>query len=228
MTTTDTLAEMAVAPVRSGMVVGLGTGRAASRGIRALAARAQREGLSIECVATSEASAELARALGLKVIEFAGVERVDYLFDGADEITDDLTMLKGRGGAMTREKLVANASVQRVYLIDESKRVKRIGERFPLPIEVMPFALASVRARLRAIGLDGPVRARDDGSEYRTDNACVVIDAPVGGTIHMRALNDALARIDGVIGHGLFLSEADEALVESADGSRVDRMTRRR
>lgn len=226
MTTKDTLAELAVAPVRAGMVVGLGTGRAASRGIRALASRARAESLSIECVATSEASAALARDLGLRVVEFAGVERVDYLFDGADEVTADLRMLKGRGGAMTREKLVANASLFRVYLIDESKRVSRLGERFALPIEVMPFALASVRARLREVGLDGPVRATDSGARYVTDNGCVVIEATLGERDDPAAVNAALASIDGVIGHGLFLTEADEVLIESADGSRVERLYR--
>lgn len=226
MSTTDLLASHAVEPVQNGMLVGLGTGRAATRGIHALARRVNDEGLKVECVATSESSAALARELGLTVLAFAEVARVDYLFDGADEVSPDLAMLKGRGGAMTREKIVAHASGRRVYLIDESKLVSRIGERFPLPIEVLPFALASVREALRAIGLDGPIRKREDDREYHTDNGFLVIDATIREDADARRLNESLAHIDGVLGHGLFLREADEVLVESHDRASVKRLTR--
>jgi ribose 5-phosphate isomerase A len=208
------------------MLVGLGTGRAATRGIHALARRVNDEGLRVECVATSESSAALARELGLTVLAFADVARVDYLFDGADEVSPDLAMLKGRGGAMTREKIVAHASDKRVYLVDEGKLVSRIGEKFPLPVEVLPFAIASVRAALREIGLDGPIRTREDGREYHTDNGFLVIDAPIPQGSDARRLNDDLMRIDGVLGHGLFLREADEVLVESHDRAIVRRLTR--
>lgn len=210
------------------MLVGLGTGRAATRGIHALARRVNDEGLRVECVATSESSAALARELGLTVLAFADVARVDYLFDGADEVSPDLAMLKGRGGAMTREKIVAHASDKRVYLVDEGKLVSHIGEKFPLPIEVLPFAIASVRAALRDIGLDGPIRTREDGREYHTDNGFLVIDAPIPQGSDARRLNDDLTRIDGVLGHGLFLREADEVLVESHDRASVKRLTRAR
>jgi len=224
----DTLATMAVEPIEHGMVVGLGTGRAATRGIHALARRVNAEGLRVECVATSEASAALARELGLPVLSFAGVERVDYLFDGADEVAPDLSMLKGRGGAMTREKIVAHAAARRVYLVDESKVVSRIGEKFHLPVEALPFAIASIRAALRDVGLEGPLRTREDGAEYHTDNGFLVIDARIPADAEARSLNDALARVDGVLGHGLFLDEADDVLIESPDRSRVRRLTRTR
>src|SRR5690606_26698235 len=110
MHATDTLARLAVEPITDGMLVGLGTGRAATRGIHALAQRVNEGGLRVRCVATSESSEALARELGLQVLPFSEVERVDYLFDGADEVAPDLSMLKGRGGAMTREKLVAQAT----------------------------------------------------------------------------------------------------------------------
>lgn len=222
----DLLASHAVEPIESGMLVGLGTGRAATRGIHALARRVNDEGLRVECVATSESSAVLARELGLTVLAFADVARVEYLFDGADEVSPDLAMLKGRGGAMTREKIVAHASDRRVYLIDEGKLVSRIGEKFPLPIEVLPFAIASVRAALREIGLDGPIRTREDGREYHTDNGFLVIDAPIPRGSDARRLNDELMRIDGVLGHGLFLREADEVFVESHDRASVKRLSR--
>jgi ribose 5-phosphate isomerase A len=106
--------------------------------------------------------------------------------------------------------------------------VKRIGERFALPIEVLPFALASVRTRLTALGLEGPIRTREAGDVYHTDNGFVVIDAAVQPGADVRSLNESLAAIDGVLGHGLFLTEADEVFVESKDRSDVKRLTRKR
>ncbi len=221
----DPLAHAAVAPVRAGMLVGLGTGRAASRAIHALAARAEAERLSLTCVSTSEASAALARSLGLTVLDFARVDRVDYLFDGADEVDGRLRMLKGRGGAMTREKVVARAAARRVYLIDDSKRVGRLGERFPLPIEVIPFALASVERACRELGLEPDLRLTDTGAPYETDNACRVLDAPIPAGADPERLGDALDATPGVLDHGLFLIEADEILVEDGAGA-VTRLTR--
>ncbi len=228
MNAPDQLARLAVEPISNGMIVGLGTGRAATRGIHALAERVNQDALKVECVATSEASGSLARELGLTVLPFAEVERVDYLFDGADEVAPDLAMLKGRGGAMTREKIVAHASAKCVYLIDDSKLVRHIGDRFDLPIEVLPFALASVRVHLKALGLEGPLRRREDGEIYHTDNGFVVIDAPIPENTDLEALNESLAMIDGVLGHGLFMREADEVFVETQDRTRVNRLTRPR
>src|SRR5262249_29782841 len=160
----DALAMGAVAGIQSGMIVGLGTGRAASRAIRALGQRAAAENLELRCVATSRASAELAGQLGLGVEPMEGVEVVDYLFDGADEVDPQLRMIKGRGGAMTREKIVAQASARRVYLVQTSKLVQRLGEHAPLPIEVLRFGLASTRRALRGLGLGGPLRLTDGGA----------------------------------------------------------------
>lgn len=225
MSATDRLAQEAIAPIRSGMMVGLGTGRAASRAVRALAARAASESLRVTCVSTSEATTELARSLGLRVEEFAGVERVDYLFDGADEVDGALRMIKGRGGAMTREKMVARASERRVYLIDEAKVVRRLGEKAPLPVEVMEFGYASVRAAMERAGLRGPRRTREDGSVYRTDNGCAVIDAPLPIGADVERLDALLGATPGVVGHGLFLSEADIVLIEDSAGA-VRRLAR--
>lgn len=215
----DTLAREAAAPVRTGMVVGLGTGRAASRAVRALAERARSESLRVSCVSTSDATTTLARSLGLEVIEFAGVERVDYLFDGADEIDGSLRMIKGRGGAMTREKMVARAAARRVYLVDKSKVVRRLGEKAPLPIEVMPFGLASVVAALDRAGVRGSLRQREDGSPYRTDNGGAVLDASLPAEMDLDDLDSMLGATPGVIGHGLFLNEADMALIEDGAGA---------
>ncbi len=222
----DALATEAVAEVRSGMIVGLGTGRAAARAIDALALRAARQGLDLRCVATSRASEEQATRLGLRVVPMEGVERVDYLFDGADEMDEALRMVKGRGGAMTREKIVAHAASRRVYLVQQSKIVRRLGRSAPLPVEVMRFGLAAIRRALAELGLVGPVRLRQGTSvEYETDNGNPVIDAALAPDAELERIGAALDALPGVVGHGLFLREADEALVEDESG-RVVRLPR--
>src|SRR5512142_2387011 len=143
--TLDALAAAAVEDVRAGMTVGLGTGRAATRAIEALARRVSGEGLDLLCVATSRASDELGRRLGLRMQAMEGIERIDYLFDGADEVDPAMRMIKGRGGAMTREKIAARAAARRVYLVQSTKLVGRLGEAAPLSIEVLRYGLAATR-----------------------------------------------------------------------------------
>jgi ribose 5-phosphate isomerase A len=222
---TDALAAAAIEEIRSGMTVGLGTGRAATRGIEALAVRAAREQLDLVCVATSQASEDLGRRLGLKVKPMEGVEAIDYLFDGADEVDPLLRMIKGRGGAMTREKIVAHAAVRRVYLVQSAKLAKRLGDKAPLPVEVMRFGLASTGRSLRKLGLNGALRQKEGGGDYRTDNGNPIIDARIPRGLDPSQLAVALDAIPGVIGHGLFLTEADLVLVEDEQG-RVSRQIR--
>jgi ribose 5-phosphate isomerase A len=215
----DALAEAAVAPIQSGMIVGLGTGRTASRGVLALAERVREDRLDIRCVPTSHATETLARAQGLSLIDFTLVEKVDYLFDGADEVDPNLRMVKGAGGAIIRERIVAHASQRRVFMVDESKLVARLGQRCSLPLAVMAFGLTSIRAELRSIGLNGVVRRTMDGQFFLTDNGSLIVDA----TLEERDLDDlafSLDSIPGVVEHGLFLTEADEILVQTKSGVR--------
>ena len=214
----DPLADAAVAGIRNGMVVGLGTGRAATRGIHALARRAAAERLNLRCVATSKASADLATQLGLQVEPMEGVESVDYLFDGADEVDPQLRMIKGRGGAMTREKIVAQASRFRIYLVQTDKLVQRLGEKAPLPIEVLRFGLASTRRALGVLGLRGGLRLTENGSVYETDNGNPIIDAPLPAGADPERLARSLDAMAAVVGHGLFLDEADVVLSEDGTG----------
>jgi ribose 5-phosphate isomerase A len=225
VTDMDALASAAVQDVRDDMTVGLGTGRAATQAIHALARRATEERLKLHCVATSRASEELARALGLLIRDMRAVERVDYLSDGADEVDESLRMLKGRGGAMTREKIVAQASARRVYLIQSRKRVGHLGETVALPIEAMSFGLTAVRGALRVLGLDGAIRLNADGTTYETDKGNPIIDSPLPRGVDVTQLGAALDGIAGIVGHGLFLSEADVVLVED-NGGRVSRHAR--
>jgi ribose 5-phosphate isomerase A len=219
----DALAEAAVAEITSGMIVGLGTGRTASRAILALAERVRAEGLDIRCVPTSHATETLARAQGLKLADFALIERVDYLFDGADEVDPQLRMLKGAGGAIVRERIVAHAADRRVYIVDESKLVDRLGQRTTLSVAVMAFGLASIRSHLRDIGLHGVVRRTLDGHLFLTDNGSLIIDVTLEDR-DVEELNCTLNCIPGVIGHGLFIDEADEVLVDTPRG--IEKMVR--
>jgi ribose 5-phosphate isomerase A len=223
--TQDLLAAAAVKDIVSGMAVGLGTGRAATRAIRALAQRAATERLVLRCVATSQASHDLAATLGLTVGSLEEIGPLDFLFDGADEVDPELQMIKGRGGAMTREKIVAHASARRMYLIQSSKLSSRLGEKAPLPIEVLASDLAAVRQTLRTIGLEGPIRLKADGTPYKTDNGNPVIDAPLPSDLDVVQLGARLDKLSGVVGHGLFLTEASDVLIEDADG-KVSRRTR--
>ena len=222
----DPLAEAAVADIADGMVVGLGTGRAASRAIRAMAQRARDRDLALRCVATSRASRRLASELGLAVVELDEVGRVDTLFDGADEVDPDLRMIKGRGGAMTVEKRVARAARRRVYLVQHDKLVTRLGQSAPLPVEVTLPALTTVEQALHGDGLaTSRRRGEADDGPYRTDGGNPVLDVRLPAGIDLAALARRLDAMAGVVGHGLFLDEADEVLVEDAAG-RVTRRTR--
>lgn len=228
----DELAQAAIAPIERGMVVGLGTGRAASRCIRALAERAQSEQLDLTCVATSKAAEQLATELGLKVIDFANVSRVDYLFDGADEVAPDGGMIKGGGGAMTRERLVASAVVQdddrptRIYCIDHTKLSPSLGTRFKLPIEILPMARGIVTATLADLGLPTELRKAKDGpGPFITDNSNLILDASLDlaaleedDEMDVQTLAGVLDSLPGVIDHGLFLDEADLILIETPSG----------
>jgi ribose 5-phosphate isomerase A len=219
--TTDELAAAGVQEIRTGMTVGLGTGRTATRAIESLARRVSVEGLNILCVATSQASDVLGRKLGLRMQVMEAVERIDYLFDGADEVDASMRMIKGRGGAMTREKIAARAATRRVYLLQSAKLVDRLGAAAPLPIEVLRFGLAATRRALGELGLDGAVR----GAGYTTDDGNPVVDASLPAGVDLAQLATALDQTPGIVGHGLFLTEADVLLIEDPHG-RVSRRTR--
>jgi len=220
----DALAEAVIAEIQPGMIVGLGTGRTASRGVATLAERVKEHGLDIRCVPTSHATETLARYHGLPVMDFAMVESVDLLFDGADEVDPHLRMLKGAGGAMTRERIVAWASKRRIYMVDESKMVDRLGTRTTLAVAVLAFGLSAVRSELRSLGLNGVVRRTIKGELFITDNGNLIVDVALGEH-DVEELDAALNSIPGVVDHGLFLTEADEVFVERSDGS-VDRLRR--
>lgn len=213
----DALAEAAVADIQSGMIVGLGTGRTASRGVLALAERVRNHSLNIRCVPTSHVTQTLAMSQGLTLMDFEMLEHVDYLFDGADEVDDQMRILKGGGGAMTRERIVAWASRRCVYMVTRDKLVDRLGSKNTLGIAVLTFGLSSVRAQLRNLGLNGVVRRTFDGGLFLTDNGNVILDVSIGDR-DVNELSQLLNDIPGVVDHGLFLTEADELIIETPTG----------
>ena len=219
--TTDALARAAIEEVRAGMVVGLGTGRAAARAIAELARRAREEKLDLRCVPTSRESAAQAEQLGLRLVPLEAVARVDHLFDGADEVDPALRMIKGKGGAMTLEKKVARAAARRVYLVQEAKLVDTLGETAPLPIEVQPDDIDLVASTLGKLGLEPAVRRGEADAPILTDAGNPILDAtlPRGShAVDLGALEAALDLMPGVVGHGLFLDEADVVLIEYGEG----------
>lgn len=222
----DKLALRALEPVTAGMLIGLGAGRTAARGIRALAHRVRSEQIGVRCVAASERAAQDARDLGLDVLDFGVIEQVDYLIDGADEVDRAMRIMKGSRGAMTRERILCWASKRTCFMVTADKVAEsQIGTRAPLPVAVMAYGLASTRRSLRHIGLNGVLRRDIDGKMFITDNGNLVLDATLSGDEDLLDLADELNSIPGVVDHGLFLDEADEILIERHDGT-IEPLTR--
>jgi len=207
------LANAAIRYVKSGQTIGLGTGRAAQAFIRALATAR----IDIQGVPTSSASAKLARSLRIPLVTLDQVGRLDADFDGADEVDPHLDMIKGRGGALLREKVVALASRRRIFLVGHEKLVKRLGERANLPVEVVPFAVPLALREIARLGLKPKVRLDGDGSQFTTDNGNLVLDCGVGIIRSPARLESKLRGVPGVVGTGLFLGIADIILVMSDD-----------
>jgi ribose 5-phosphate isomerase A len=214
-------AEGAVAEVEGGMLVGLGTGSTAAFAIQALARRVG-EGLDVRAVATSLATAQAAAAAGIRVIDFADVASVDLCIDGVDEIDPGLRAIKGAGGAMLREKIVATAATRMIAIADESKAVAALGGR-PVPVEFLPFARSFVERRLAELG-GVPVLRIAGTAPYRTDQGHPVFDATFAELGDPATLAAALSACPGVLAHGLFLTEIDTVYFGSATGvTRRDR-----
>jgi ribose 5-phosphate isomerase A len=209
----------AVEMVQDGMVVGLGTGSTAKFVINELIDRVSK-GLRIVGIPTSEHSARQAREGGIKLTDFAHHPRVDVTIDGADEIERrTLHLVKGLGGALLREKIVATASDRVVIVADESKLVNHLGETTPVPVEVVNFGWETTLARIAAMGGYEVVPRRGaDGQLFRTDSGNMILDCGFGQITDPRALNDSLKGTVGVVETGLFIGIANIALVATVDG----------
>lgn len=200
--------------VENDMLVGLGTGSTANFFIEELARRQQEENLNITTISSSNVSMIKAQSLGLNVIGIQQVAAIDLYVDGADEITPDKTLLKGRGYDLVMEKLLAKAAKSFLVVADKSKLVDHIGTNFPIPIEVMPFAWQAAKKSLETIGGKGDLRptAANDGL-CMTSHGSLVLDMQFNANISAAELNAALNNIPGVVEHGIFLDLATTILI---------------
>jgi ribose 5-phosphate isomerase A len=211
--------------VSPGMRLGLGTGSTARHFLAALAERV-RAGLDVVGVPTSEATRADAERLGIPLTTLDETPQLDLTVDGADEIAPDLTLIKGGGGALLREKIVAFASAQMIVIADHTKWVPTLG-RFPLPIEVIPFGLRAtqraIEAALAELGCQGAVRLRvtQESHPFVTDGGHLILDAALGRIPEPAALAARLTAIPGVVEHGLFIRLATMAIIAGTDGLRI-------
>jgi ribose 5-phosphate isomerase A len=211
--------------VHPGMRLGLGTGSTAKHFVELLAQRV-RAGLDVIAVPTSEATRSDAERLGIALTSLDETPQLDLTVDGADEIAPDLSLIKGGGGALLREKIVASASARMIVIADDSKWVSLLGH-FPLPVEVVPFGLAATRraveAAAAAAGCAGPalLRRAKDGHPFVTDGGHWILDAAFGRIPDPRSLAERLDGIAGVVEHGLFIGLAGAAIIAGSSGVRV-------
>jgi ribose 5-phosphate isomerase A len=218
-------AARALEHVQNGMKLGLGTGSTAKHFVELLGERV-RSGLKVVGVPTSEATRAVAARCGIALTTLEEIDRLDLTVDGADELDASLNLIKGGGGALLREKIVAAASDRMIVIADESKWVEALG-RFPLPVEVIPFGWAATRRAIGKVfaqaGLSGQMVVRNgkDGHVFVTDGGHWIIDAHLGRITDAPRLADLLTSIPGVVEHGLFIGLASLAMLAGPQGIRV-------
>ena len=214
-------AEVAVGLVESGMVVGLGTGSTAKLAVEALGKRVK-EGLHIVGVPTSEATAHQARGVGIRISSLAEHTEVDLTIDGADEIQrGTLDLIKGHGGALLREKVVASSSRRLIIIADETKLVDQLGTRFAVPVEVVPFGWQAAQRKLQNLGAHTQLRPGPDEKPFVTDGGNFIVDCSFSPIEAPAALDQELNSVVGVVEHGLFLKMTSRAIVAGQDGVKV-------
>jgi ribose 5-phosphate isomerase A len=205
-------ARIAVEFVEDGMVVGLGTGSTSLHMVALLAGRVA-QGLRVEAVATSEAIASEARRQGIPLVaDYPNFQRVDLTLDGADEVDGQGRLIKGGGGALLREKLVATASTRLVIMIDESKRVECLGQHWPIPVEIVPFGWARLQKRIEDLGAQVQLR-QHEGRPFVTDQNNYIFDCNFGPMADPEAVHAHLIQLTGVVETGLFLGLTNTLVV---------------
>lgn len=207
--------------VRDGNIVGLGTGSTAAYAVQELGERV-RAGLKIRGIPTSVKTMELAQSLAIPLTTFDDVQQIDVTIDGADEFDPQLNLIKGGGGALLREKIIASASKVVVIIADSSKQVATLG-KFPLPVEVIPFAEALITKRISALGATVKLRQRD-GKTFITDEGHHILDCHFGKIPDPPALARKLSDMPGIVEHGLFIGMASVVLL--ARGTEVQELRR--
>lgn len=206
----------AVTHIEDGMTVGLGTGSTSFFAIHRIAERVK-EGLRIRAVSSSKGSESLARELGIPIVPFADIDAIDVTIDGADEVDDAFNLIKGGGGALLREKILAANSRRFIVIVDESKLVRTLGT-FPLPVEVVPFAHELTVRKLEALGCKPAIR-QADGRPFVSDNGNYIVDCRFDAIPDPAALSGRLHAIPGVVEHGLFVRMTETVVVGSSEGT---------
>ena len=216
-------AEKAVELVGDGMVLGLGTGSTAALAVDAIGARVA-AGLKIVGIPTSEATAAQSRRLNIPLSDFGSHDVIDLTIDGADAVDlDDLTLIKGLGGALLREKIVAGASKRMAVIIDETKLQGKIGSRTPVPVETVRFGWQATERHLRALGAKPKLRLGKDAMPFVTDGGNFILDCDFGPITEAAKLQAALKGLVGVVETGLFIGLATDIIIARADGIEVVR-----
>jgi len=212
-------AELAVSHIQTGMTIGLGTGSTAAFAIHALGKRFQTENLTLRCIATSQDSEDLGRTYGLPFVEFASVHRFDITIDGADEVDSQLRLIKGGGGALVREKIVAEATDTEIIIVDETKVKAALGV-FPLPVAVLPYAWEWTQARLQdKFGVPAHRRTLSTGLPFLSDDSLYLLDMAFAGPLPSPdTLEAELKTIVGVVECGLFVGLCQRLIIGYADG----------
>jgi len=208
--------------VKDGHVVGLGTGSTAAYFIKLLGEKVK-DGLRIRGIPTSERSRVMAMSLGIPLTTLDESQEIDVTVDGADEVDPQLRLIKGGGGALLREKIVASATRTMVVVADASKQVRKLGQ-FPLPVEVIKFAQALVAKRIKSLGAQVQLRVNADGTPYVTDENNHILDCRFGEIQDADGLARELSQMPGVVEHGLFIGMASVALL--ARGNEIVELTR--
>ncbi len=211
--------EHAATYVRDGMIVGLGTGSTAAFAIAALAARVA-QGLRIRAISTSKASALQARAGGIPLTTLNTHPQIDVTIDGADEVDPEMNVIKGRGGALLREKIVASATRRQVIIVDETKLVHHLGERMPLPVEIVPFGWKRTSGALASLGLV-PTLRRVGARPFRTDNGNLIVDCALPSAFALHDLAATIKETVGVVEHGFFLGLTHTVVIGTPAGIEV-------
>ena len=215
-------AEAAAKLVENGMVVGLGTGSTAAYLVSELGRRVAEEGLRFAGIPTSERTAEQARSLKIPLTTLAEHSEIDLTIDGADEVERrTLFLIKGHGGALLREKIVAAASKRMVVVADETKIVKRLGSTFSVPVEVVPFGWQATERKLKALGANPALRPGTDGKPYVTDGGHYILDCAFGPMANPKKVARELDEVVGVVEHGLFLGFAQQVFIGGSGGVKV-------
>lgn len=203
--------------VKDGMYVGLGTGSTAKHAIKRIG-ELVRKGFKLTCVATSVQSEELARECGITVLDVDEVDHLDVTIDGADEVDGDMNLIKGLGGALVREKIVASASLTEVIIVDDTKRIDILGVKTPLPVEVLRFGHLNTKKMLERQGCKAVMRMKD-GKPFVTDNGNYIYDCKFDAISNPYFLETMIDAIPGVVENGLFLKIATTVLIADSDGN---------